>query len=200
MNFLSTTILLIIVLDPIGLAIMMPALTRHVPASRVPSIIVREMVIALLVLLLFLFAGNYLLQILGLERATLNISGAVVLFLIALGMVFPGFAQATSAENDIDADREPFIVPIAVPLFAGPSGIAVVMLHGAQIENVTGFLLFTGSLLTAWLCSLVIVLTGPKLLKRLGRRGAIALERLVGILLILISVQMFFDGLHIASI
>ncbi len=195
MNFLSTTIMLIIVLDPIALSIMMPSLMRHVAPNRVQKVIVREMVIALLVLLLFLFGGDYILRVLGLEQASLHISGAVVLFLIALGMVFPGIAQATSAENEIDAEREPFIVPIAVPLFAGPSGIAIVMLHGAQMSDTTGFVSFAGSLLLAWLCSLVIVLIGPRLLRRLGQRGAVAIERLVGVLLILISVQMFLDGI-----
>lgn len=196
MSFLSMTLTLLIVLDPIGLAIMVPSLLRHVPAERVSRVIWREMAIALLVLLLFLFGGKTMLHILGLETVTLNISGAVVLFLIALGMVFPGIASATSSVNDIEGTREPLIVPIAIPLFAGPGGIAVVMLHSARLTGLEDTFLFAGSILAAWACSLAIVLAGPRLLRHLGRRGSVALERLVGILLILISVQMFMNGLH----
>lgn len=196
MSFLSLTLTLLIVLDPIGLAIMVPSLLRHVPAERVSRVIWREMVIALLVLLAFLFGGKTMLHVLGLETATLNISGAIVLFLIALGMVFPGIASATSSTNDIEVDREPFIVPIAIPLFAGPGGIAVVMLHSARLTGMGDTLFFAGCILAAWACSLAIVLAGPRLLRYLGRRGSVALERLVGILLILISVQMFMNGLH----
>lgn len=196
MHFLSTTLMLLIVLDPVGLAIMAPSLLRHVPRERVARVIWREMAIALLVLLLFLFGGKAVLQLLGLETATLNISGAIVLFLIALGMVFPGIASATSSSYDVEEAHEPLIVPIAIPLFAGPGGIAVVMLHSAGLEGGADTLFFAGCILAAWACSLAIVLAGPHLLRRLGRRGSMALERLVGILLILISVQMFIDGLH----
>lgn len=190
------TILLLIVLDPIGLAVMIPSLMKNVPKERFNLVIVREMVIALIILLLFLFAGSYILDILGLEKATLSISGAIMLFLIALGMVFPGIASATSAESNKKEDpHEPFIVPIAVPLFAGPSGIAVVLLHGAEIAQTSNLIFFIGSILTAWACSLVILLVGPKLLLYLGERGSLAMERIVGILLILIAVQMFFNGL-----
>ncbi len=196
MQFLSLTLMLLIVLDPVGLAIMTPSLLRHVPRERVTRVICREMIIALLVLLVFLFGGKTMLHVLGLETATLNISGAVVLFLIALGMVFPGIASATSSSCDVEEAHEPLIVPIAIPLFAGPGGIAVVMLHSAGLESMAETFSFAGCILAAWTCSLAIVLAGPHLLRRLGRRGSVALERLVGILLILISVQMFIDGLH----
>ena len=190
------TILLLIVLDPFGLAIMLPSLLKNVPKHRVNKVIMREMLIALCILLMFLFGGNFVLDILGLEKATLSISGAVMLFLIALGMLFPGIAAVTSLGDAEDPEmHEPFIVPIAVPLFAGPSGIAIFLLYGAQLADTTYMLFFVGSIFTAWGCSLAILLIGPKIIRYLGKKGSMAMERIVGILLILISVQMFFNGL-----
>lgn len=195
-EFLSSTFLLFLVLDPIALAVMLPSLLRVVPPERRTRVIVREMIFGLILLLLFLFAGNQILDFFGLETSTLSISGGIVLFLIALGMIFPGIAAMTSAtEGDENHPQaEPFIVPIAIPLFAGPSALAIVMLNGSKFIDTPNFFVFLASLFVAWAASLVLVLISPRLVKRLGRRGSAALERFVGVMLILISVQMILGG------
>jgi len=98
-EFLSSTFLLFLVLDPIALAVMLPSLLRIVPPERRTRVIIREMIFGLILLLLFLFAGNQILDFFGLETSTLSISGGIVLFLIALGMIFPGIAAMTSATD-----------------------------------------------------------------------------------------------------
>ncbi|MBQ6705877.1 MAG: hypothetical protein IJN19_07765 [Opitutales bacterium] len=194
-DFLSTTFLLFIVLDPLALSVMMPSLLRMVPPERRSRVIIREMLFGLALLLLFLFAGDKVLAFFGLDPSTLSISGGIVLFLIALGMIFPGIAAMTNAMPDVAArETEPFIVPIAIPMFAGPSSLAIVMLNGSKFLHTPNFFSFTASLITAWAASLAILLLAPQIVKRLGRRGSIALERFVGVLLILISVQMILGG------
>ena len=147
----------------------------------------RELLFALGILLGFLFVGKHLLGFLGVRQATLSISGGILLFLIALGMVFP--TRSVLGET---GDEEPFIVPLAVPMMAGPSSIALILLtsskYPAEIGSIA--LAVTG----AWLASSGILLLSPILLKRLGTKGARALERLMGLLLILVAVQMFLDG------
>ena len=195
-DFLSSAFLLFLVLDPLALSIMMPSLLRMVPPERRSRVIIREMIFGLILLLLFLFAGNRILDFFGLETSTLSISGGIVLFLIALGMIFPGIAAMTSAvpEGEESRQTEPFIVPIAIPLFAGPSALAIVMLNGSKFLNTPNFFVFLASLVTAWAASLGILLLAPRIVKKLGRRGSAALERFVGVLLILISVQMILGG------
>ena len=154
------------------------------------------MLFGLGLLLVFLFAGEQILRFFGLEPSTLSISGGIVLFLIALGMIFPGIAAMTNAMPDVAArETEPFIVPIAIPLFAGPSSLAIVMLNGSKFLHTPNFFSFAASLITAWAASLAILLLAPKIVKKLGRRGSIALERFVGVLLILIAVQMILSGI-----
>lgn len=194
-DFISTTFLLFLVLDPLALAVMMPSLLRMVPPERRSRVIVREMLFGLTLLLMFLFAGNQILDFFGLDPSTLSICGGLVLFLIALGMIFPGIAAMTNAMPDVEArETEPFIVPIAIPLFAGPSALAIVMLNGSKFLHTPNFFIFTASLITAWAASLAILLLAPRIVKKLGRRGSVALERFVGVLLILISVQMILSG------
>lgn len=197
-EFLSSTVLLFIVLDPLALSIMMPSLLRAVPAERRRRVIVREMIFGLALLLAFLFAGNRILDFFGLETSTLSISGGIVLFLIALGMIFPGIAAMTSSLPDVEArETEPFIVPIAIPLFAGPSALAIVMLNGSKFLNTPNFFTFLASLVVAWAASLGILLVSPAIVKKLGRRGSAAMERFVGVMLILISVQMILGGFSV---
>lgn len=194
-DFLSSTFLLFLVLDPIALALMLPSLLRMVPPERRSRVIVREMIFGLILLLLFLFAGRQILNFFGLETSTLSISGGIVLFLIALGMIFPGVAAMTSAApGGEERETEPFIVPIAIPLYAGPSALAIVMLNGSKFLNTPNFFTFAASLFAAWAASLGIVLLSPLIVRKLGHRGSAALERFVGVMLILISVQMILGG------
>lgn len=198
MDFISIVILLFIILDPIGLApVVQGIVADYSPKQRI-LIIIRELVFALIILMVFLFSGNYLLKLLGLDPATLNISGGVMLFMVALGMVFPAISLTNGTRTR--RKEEPFIVPIAVPLMAGPSSIALILINAAKSPDMNSIMILAGAVLTAWGLSAVILVLSQYVLRFLGNRGTIALERLMGMLLILISVQMFLNGLSSYSI
>jgi len=165
------------------------------PVERRRCVLIRELLIAFAVLMFFLFAGSLILNTLGIRPSTLSISGGILLFLIALGMVFPG----KSVHHDMDTGTgEPFIVPLAVPMMAGPSAIALLLLlatkHPEQLA--TSALAVT----LAWAASASILLIGSRVLRLLGTKGTQAMERLMGLILILIAVQMFLDGMHSADV
>jgi multiple antibiotic resistance protein len=183
---ISTALLLFIVLDPFGNLVTLNTLLRRSDPARRRRIIAREAAIALGILLLFVFAGGRILHALGLQPYTLGISGGIVLFMIALGMVFP-------ARRVIDDEgmEDPLVVPIAMPLIAGPGAISTVILL-AQNNPLRDVTLGVG---LAWLATAVILTLSPLVFRLLGDRGAIALERLMGILLVMLSVQMVLDGI-----
>jgi multiple antibiotic resistance protein len=186
-EILSLAVTLFLVLDPFGNATVFHAVLSKVPEERRRKVLVRELLIALAILLGFLFLGKHLLGFLGLRPATLSISGGILLFLIALGMVFPSHSMMGET-----GDEEPFIVPLAVPLMAGPSTIALILLTSSRHPDATGMIAV--AVAAAWLVSSVILLFSPLMLKLLGTKGTRALERLMGLLLILVAVQMFLDG------
>ncbi|QJE95654.1 MarC family protein [Luteolibacter luteus] len=187
MNLLPLAVTLFLVLDPFGNAAIFHAVLSKVPEHRRRPVLIRELLFALLILLGFLLAGKHLLGFLGVRPEALSISGGILLFLIALGMVFP--ARSVLGET---GDEEPFIVPLAVPMMAGPSSIALILLTASKYPGEIGAiaLAVTG----AWLASAVILLLSPALLRLVGSKGTRALERLMGLLLILVAVQMFLDG------
>lgn len=187
MDLLAFSVTLFLVLDPFGNAPVFNAILLKIPEERRNRILVRELLIALAILLGFLLVGKHILGFLGLSIHTLSISGGIVLFLIALGMVFP--TRSMLGENDGD---EPFIVPLAVPLMAGPSSIALLLLTTSKHSE--SMLSIAGAVAGAWLVSSIIIYLSPRLLAVIGHRGARALERLMGLLLILVAVQMFLDG------
>jgi multiple antibiotic resistance protein len=191
-NLLALAVTLFLVLDPFGNAAIFHAVLAKIPEQRRRKVLLRELLFALCILLGFLFVGKHLLGFLGVRPATLSISGGILLFLIALGMVFP--TRSVLGET---GDEEPFIVPLAVPLMAGPSSIAIILLTASKYPAAIGSiaLAVTG----AWLVSAVILLLSPMVLKLLGTKGTRALERLMGLLLILVAVQMFLDGVSTYS-
>ncbi len=186
MAALSVALLLFIVLDPFGNLVTLNTLLRaHAPERR-RRIIVRESLIALGILLVFVFAGGTILGALGLQPYTLGISGGIVLFMIALGMVFP--ARRVIDEESVE---DPLVVPIAMPLIAGPGAISIVILLAQKNPVWT----VAGAVTLAWLATTVILGVSTFVFRLLGPRGALALERLMGILLVMLSVQMVLDGL-----
>ena len=187
MDLLALAVTLFLVLDPFGNAAIFHAVLAKIPEERRRRILVRELLFSLVILLGFLFVGKYLLAFLGVRPATLSISGGILLFLIALGMVFP-----TRSMLGESADEEPFIVPLAVPLIAGPSSIALILLTASKYPLQIASIAI--AVTVAWLVSAVILYFSPALLRLLGTKGTRALERLMGLLLILVSVQMFLDG------
>lgn len=188
MHIASIALTLFLVLDPFGNLVIIHNVMSKVPAPRRTAVLVRELVIALGVLLFFLFAGSSMLSLLGVRQDALSIAGGILLFLIALGMVFP--EKSVIHENSAE---EPFIVPIAVPLIAGPSAMALLLLISSRHPDAQWASAL--AIVLAWTGSTAVLLVSPWLLRLFGKRGTQALERLMGLLLILISVQMFLDGI-----
>jgi multiple antibiotic resistance protein len=180
---------LFFVMDPLGnIPVFNAVLSRFTPRRRA-QITARELVIALAILLLFLFAGTAILDFLGLTQPSLNIAGGVLLFIIALRMIFPHLAGEVASEKD-----EPFIVPLAMPMVAGPSTIAILLLlSSSEPQRIWEW---CTALVIAWVVTTVLLTASPFLLRVLGDRGLRALERLMGMLLVLLATQMLLNGVR----
>jgi multiple antibiotic resistance protein len=189
MTFASAAVLLFLVMDPLGnVPPFVAALARVAPARRT-RVLARELLIALAALVAFLFFGRPLLGLFGIREESLAVAGGIVLLLISLRMLFPVASQA-----DEDLDGEPFIVPLAIPFVAGPSSLATILLLAGRPG--ADPLVLGGALLSAWAASSAILLSAPLLQRALGRRGLVALERLMGLLLVALAVQLFLDGVR----
>jgi multiple antibiotic resistance protein len=180
---------LFFVMDPLGnIAIFNGVLSRFPPRRRA-QITARELVIALVIMLVLLFAGTAILNFLGLTQPSLNIAGGVLLFIIALRMIFPGAAGEVATDKD-----EPFIVPLAMPMVAGPSTIAILLLlSSTEPERIWEW---CTALVIAWAATTLILTASPFLLRVLGDRGLRALERLMGMLLVLLATQLLLNGVQ----
>lgn len=188
----ATVVLLLILLDPLGNIPLLISLLRPVTPARRPHIVVRENAIAASLLILFVFIGDWLLAALRLSPAALEISGGLILFLIAMRMVFPA---RNHEEEDSVRDSEPLIVPIAVPMIAGPAALATVLLTARQ-GSTLGLLI--GAIIVAIAINTVILLAGERLARLFGRPGLAAMERLMGLVLTTMAVQMLISGIKSA--
>ncbi len=188
MTTLSAALLLFLILDPLGNIPVFLGLLKPLPAHRRRIVLARELLIALVVLFAFLWGGKYVLEAMHLRQESVSIAGGIVLFLIGLKMIFPS-AEGMFGEVP---DGEPFIVPMAIPLVAGPSGMAAVMLLAAQEPGRMAD--WSLALTLAWLGTAVLLFSATYLYKILGMRVLVAVERLMGMLLVAISVQMLLDG------
>lgn len=196
MTVLSAALMLFLILDPLGNIPVFLSLLKPLTPRRQRVVLIREMLIALVVLMGFLWGGRYALELMHLRQESVAIAGGIVLFLIGIRMIFPRPEGLMGAVPD----GEPFIVPMAIPLVAGPSGMAAVMLMGSNEPHRLGD--WSLALLLAWGATAAILMSAPLLYKLLGSRALIALERLMGMLLVAISVQMLLDGLatYLASL
>ena len=188
MSLASAAVLLFLVMDPLGNIVFFLSALKNVPASRQKFVIVRELVFALVALLVFLFLGGPAMRLLGLSEQSLGVGGGVILMLIALRMVFP--ARDHSLEEEVD--EEPFIVPLAIPYVAGPSAMATVLLLMSREPD--RWMEWTAAILLAWGACVPIMLASARLRQVLGNRGLIAMERLMGLVLVTIAVEMLMTG------
>jgi multiple antibiotic resistance protein len=188
MTTFSAAILLFFVMDPIGnIPLFLAALAPVAPARRL-RVVCRELLIAYGLLVGFLFAGRPLLSLLRISEPALTMAGGIVLFLIAIRMVFP----AVHGRLGEDVEGEPFVVPLAVPYIAGPSALATVLLMTSRGPGRHSEWFAAVSL--AWLASAAILLSGSMLSRMLGEKGIVAIERLMGMVLVASAVQLFLDG------
>jgi small neutral amino acid transporter SnatA (MarC family) len=189
MTIASAALLLFLILDPLGNIPVFLGLLRSLPPQRQRIVVMRELLIALGVLMVFLWGGRYALELMHLRQESVSIAGGIVLFLIGLRMIFPP-PEGLMGELP---EGEPFIVPLAIPMVAGPSGMAAVMLMGSQEPDRMGA--WSLALMIAWAATAALLFSATYLYKWLGLRVLTAIERLMGMVIVAISVQMLLDGL-----
>ena len=186
-NFLSTTLLLFLVIDPIGNIPIFLSTLRSAPPERGVRITLRECGLGFLALVLFLIGGKFFLQMLHLSETSLGIAGGMILFLIALRMIFPGKDPMFGA-----AGTEPLLFPLAVPIIAGPSALATVLLLSSKHPG--DFWMVLGAVAAAMAASTLILVTSGQIARLVGLRVLTAAERLIGLVLTAIAVEMFLQG------
>ncbi len=191
-ELLSTVFLLLLLLDPLGNIPLLLSLLRGFSPSDRQRIVLRESAIAGGVLLIFVFVGDWLLAAMRLSEQALEISGGLILFMIALRMVFP-VGSNDEAAGDVDGD--PLIVPLAIPMIAGPSALATVLLNARQTDHPTSLVL---AIVIAVIINTLILLSAGRLARLFGKAGLAAMERLMGLILTTIAVQMLISGVRVA--
>ena len=191
MTIYSAAIMLILIMDPFGNIPIFLSVLSHVKPEKRRKIIIRELIIALLFLTFFLFFGKFILAGMHITEPALGIAGGTILFLIAIKMIFP--SSNSSFIGDKESQDDPLIVPLAVPMVAGPSSMAMVILLSTQYPDH----LFTwfGALLIAWSIGFIILILSEKISRIMGRRALKAIERLMGMILTTMSVQMLLTGI-----
>lgn len=185
----SAALLLFLVMDPLGNIPLFMTTLKKVEAKRQRFVVVRELLIALVVLIAFLFLGQYLLQLLHLSETALTTAGGIILMIIAIRIIFP--ARDRSLQEDVEG--EPFIVPLAIPYVAGPSAVATALLMMSC--EPTRWLEWLFAVLIAWLASAIIIYFSSYFARFLGEKGLIAIEPLMSMLLIAVAVQMLLTGI-----
>jgi multiple antibiotic resistance protein len=186
-SFSTIAFTIFFVMNAAGQIPLFLALLAKFEHKRQLKIITREMIIALVILLLFTFFGDWILMVLGISRETIAVAGGILLFLISLTMIFPKVEKNTE-----HLTQEPVVIPLAIPVITGPGAITTVMTYA---HNTGETVMVAGAVVCAWFPSLIIVLLGSYLKKALGERGLIAVERVGGMLVCLIGLNMVTTGI-----
>ncbi len=186
MTFYTAAITLFLVMDPFGnIPVFLSTLSAVAPERRT-KVLIRELFIALLILIFFFFFGRFILESLHLSQPALTISGGIILFLIAIRMIFP------ADKKEVSSSEEPFLVPLAIPLIAGPSAMAMVMLFSSgEMETIPGI----AAIFISWLTTSIILGGAVQLHRFIKPRLLLALERLMGMILTTLSIQMLLNGI-----
>ncbi|HXF28940.1 MAG TPA: MarC family protein, partial [Chlamydiales bacterium] len=180
-----------LIIDPIGSVRSFLKYTQELKPKRQRQIIFREMLLALVLMVAFNFLGEHLFKLFGISDTTVFVASGVILFIIALQILFP------RADQEVPSDplaKEPFLVPLAIPIIAGPASLATIMLF-ADLESDVWMTL--GAICIAWAASCFILLFSKTLFRYLGSSGLLAAEKLMGIVLMLLAVQRILAGITI---
>jgi len=192
MTIFSAALLLFLVMDPFGNVPLFLSVLNPIAADRRRKVIIRELFLALAALILFLFLGRYILSAIGISESILTTAGGVILFLIALRMVFPP-ARGPYTVNVDESSDEPILVPLAIPLLAGPSALAsVLFLMSSDPGRWADWL---AAVLIAWAMTATVLLLSSPLARLIKKRGLIAIERLMGMVLTAIAIKMILTGI-----
>jgi multiple antibiotic resistance protein len=189
MDTWSAAITLFLIMDPLGNLPVFMSVLKTIEPKRRRIVLARELLFSLIIMFTFLFSGQVVLDFLNVRQESVSIAGGIILFLIGLKMIFPQSGGVTG----LASGEEPFIVPLAIPMIAGPSVLAALILLANQDHS--RMLDWSMALGAAWLASATILMLSSKLHRLLGERGLIAIERLMGMILIMISIQMLLDGI-----
>lgn len=185
---ISSIFTLTLVMDPMGNLPVFISTLKGVPEERRKKIVIRELFIALFIMIFFLFFGKSVMTLLNINIVSLSVAGGIILFIIAMGMIFPG--KANFAANP---EGEPFIVPLAIPLVCGPSTLTIILIFTMREPHLWSMWLLV--VLCAWLVNIIILSFSGYLSKLFGKRGMLALEKLMGMFLVTLSVQMVLEGI-----
>jgi multiple antibiotic resistance protein len=189
MDTWSAAITLLLIMDPLGNLPVFMSVLKSIEPRRRKIVLARELIFSLIIMFTFLFSGQLVLDFLNVRQESVSIAGGIILFLIGLRMIFPqpgGVAGVALGE-------EPFIVPLAIPMIAGPSVLAALILLANQ--DISRMLDWSIALGAAWGISATILMLSGTFHRVLGERGLTAIERLMGMILIMISIQMLLDGI-----
>jgi MarC family membrane protein len=186
-TFASATILLLLITDPVGNIPVFANALKHVAPERRARVILREILIAFFLLLTFMFVGEGFLRVMNLSELSLQIGGGVILFLIALRMVFP-----PPAAEEAEIFTEPLIVPLAIPAIAGPSALATVLLLVSQQPERR--LEWVAALCVTMVISAVVLVSAERIQRIIGPRLVTAVERLMGLVLVSVAIEMMLRG------
>lgn len=186
MPIFAMTFSLFFVLNSLGNIPLFVGLLTKYEVKKQRQIILRELLIALCILLLFNFFGDDVLKLLGISQPVLGVAGGTLLFIIALGMIFPRPLDSSESKRS-----EPLIVPLATPIVAGPGAITTVMVYAEQLQNVW---IMSTIILLAWIPTFIILLLSSNIKYFLGKKGLLACQKLGGMLISLIAVQMICTG------
>lgn len=189
MDIWSAAVMLFLIMDPLGNLPIFMSILKSIEPKRRKIVLARELLFALAIMFIFLFSGQAVLDFLNVKQQAVSIAGGIILFLIAIRMIFP---NKSSHDDDI-SEEEPFLVPLAIPMISGPSILAALILLANQDPlRMTDWSI---ALFSAWAVSASILMFSNIFFKLLGERGLIAVERLMGMILIMLSIQMFLDGI-----
>ena len=185
----SAMLTLFLIMDPLGNLPIVVAILKNIKAERRMKVLVRELLLSLVILLLFLYGGQAFLSVLGVKEEAVSIAGGIILFLIALRMIFPPPPQDSPVPV-----AEPLIVPLAIPALAGPSAMATVLLLVSQAPERR--LEWVAALTVTMVVCAGVLLMAERLQQVVGERVVSAFERLMGLILVSISVEMLIRGLQ----
>jgi len=189
-EILAAAATLFFIMDPLGNVPIFNSILARFDSRRRAQIVARELCFALIILFVFLFTGNAILGFMGISESSLSIAGGILLFIIALKMIFP----VTKKASEEEVVEDPFLVPLAIPMVAGPSTIAVLLLlSSGSPEKMTQWSI---ALLMAWAATTILLVSSPFLMRFLGERGSRALERLMGMMLVILATQMLLNGVR----
>lgn len=187
-NVFDIALTLFLVTNPIGNSPAILALVKDLPFARQRFVLLREALFAFLIALFFQQVGEGFLAVLGISDYSLRLCGGTILFLVGLSMIFPNHSPTHKASEE----HEPYIVPIATPLLSGAGLMSITMTFSAQVDN---NLMMVSALMLAWVGVFIVLGTAPYLLRLFGKRGLLALEQFMGLILVMLACSMFVRGL-----